>query len=35
MLEGFSRFPENILFPIQELLPEILKLTLIHELLVL
>jgi hypothetical protein len=35
MFEGLSRFPENILFPIDELLPEILKLPLVHELLVL
>jgi hypothetical protein len=35
MFEGLSGFPEDVLFPIQELLPEILKLTLVHELLVL
>jgi hypothetical protein len=35
MLEGLSRFPEDVLFPIEELLPEILKLTLIHEFFVL
>src|SRR5579859_395019 len=35
MLEGLSRFAEDVLFPVDELLPEILKLTLVHELLVL
>jgi len=35
MLEGLSRFAENILFPVDELLPEILKLSLVHEFLVL
>ena len=35
MFEGLSRFAENVLFPINELLLEILKLTLVHEHLVL
>src|SRR5450432_3860823 len=35
MFEGFSRFPEDVLFPVHELLLEILKLTLVHEHLVL
>src|SRR5471032_575415 len=35
MFEGLSRFPENVLFPVHELLLEILKLTLAHEHLVL
>ena len=35
MLQSLSRFPENVLFPVQELLSEILKLARIHEFLVL
>jgi hypothetical protein len=33
--EGLARFAEDVLFPHQELLLEILKLALVHELLVL
>jgi hypothetical protein len=35
MGKSLTGFPQDVLFPIQELLLEILKLTLIHELLVL
>src|SRR5579859_8713 len=35
VFEGLSRLAENILFPIDELLPEVLKLPLIHEFFVL
>jgi hypothetical protein len=35
MGQGLARFPENVFFPIVELLLEVFKLTLVHEGLVL